>query len=248
MISNVHSHSHWCRHGRGNLEDYVKEGLRCGLQSMAVCEHVASEMPMGPRMPWSDMPAYLAEADEVIERYGKQIELFKAFECEYFPEALERFVQLRDHHDVPLWILGQHESADHRYDYFAMQDRDAETRQYTADVIVALNTGFFQLLAHPDVILVNYDRPTPLVMECMDRIFAECEKLKVAVEINANGLRRPTGYPNREIWMLSKKYKLTTIISSDAHDPRCLVDDAVHQAEQMAAEWGIEITPALKLK
>ena len=68
------------------------------------------------------------------------------------------------------------------------------------------------------------------------------------MEINANGLRRPTGYPNREIWMLSKKYKLTTIISSDAHDPRCLVDDAVHQTEQMAAAWGIEITPKLKLK
>ena len=41
MISNVHSHSRWCRHGRGTLEEYVKEGLRCGLEEMAVCEHVA---------------------------------------------------------------------------------------------------------------------------------------------------------------------------------------------------------------
>ncbi len=48
MISNVHSHSRWCRHGRGTLEEYVKEGLRCGLEEMAVCEHVASERADGP--------------------------------------------------------------------------------------------------------------------------------------------------------------------------------------------------------
>lgn len=158
---------------------------------------------------------------------------------------MNRFAQLRDHQNVKLWILGQHESADHRYDYFAMQDRDRETMQYTEDVIAALNTGFFQLLAHPDVIMVNYEQPTPLLLECMDRIFAECEKRNVAVEINANGLRRSVGYPNAKIWQLSKRYKLTTIISSDAHDPRDLVDGAVRQAEQLAADWGIAVTPKL---
>lgn len=245
MISNIHSHSRWCRHGRGTLEEYVKEGLRCGLEEMAVCEHVASERPMGPRMTWGEMPAFLAEADDVILRYGDQIPLFKALECEYFPEEMNRFADLRDHQNVKLWILGQHESADHRYDYFAMQDRDRETRQYTEDVIAALNTGFFQLLAHPDVIMVNYEQPTPLLLECMDRIFAECERRGVAVEINANGLRRSVGYPNAQIWNLSKRYKLTTIISSDAHDPRNLVDGAVRQAEQLAADWGITVTPKL---
>lgn len=62
---------------------------------------------------------------------------------------MNRFAQLRDHQNVKLWILGQHESADHRYDYFAMQDRDRETMQYTEDVIAALNTGFFSCLPIP---------------------------------------------------------------------------------------------------
>ena len=79
----------------------------------------------------------------------------------------------------------------------------------------------------------------------MDRIFAECEKRNVAVEINANGLRRSAGYPNAKIWQLSKRCKLTTIISSDAHDPHDLVDGAVRQAEQLAADWGITVTPKL---
>ena len=67
----------------------------------------------------------------------------------------------------------------------------------------------------------------------------------MAVEINANGLRRSVGYPNAQIWELSKRYELTAIISSDAHDPRNLVDGAVRQAEQLAADWGITVTPKL---
>ncbi|MFR9254528.1 MAG: hypothetical protein ACLVJ6_02810 [Merdibacter sp.] len=43
-------------------------------------------------------------------------------------------------------------------------------------MIAALNTGFFQLLAHPDVIMVNYEQPTPLLLE-HDRIFAECRRV-----------------------------------------------------------------------
>ena len=95
------------------------------------------------------------------------------------------------------------------------------------------------------MIMVNYEQPTPLLLECMDRIFAECERRGVAVEINANGLRRSVGYPNAQIWELSKRYELTAIISSDAHDPRNLVDGAVRQAEQLAADWGITVTPKL---
>lgn len=246
MIANYHSHSRWCRHGSGELEEYVKEGIRQGLTEMAVCEHIAAEPSLGPRMPWSQMPAYLADADRVISEYGDQIQLLKAFECEYFPEVMDRFLDLRDHQGVRCWILGQHESADHQIDYFQMKNRSQDVLRYTEDVLTGLRTGLFQILAHPDVVMVNYEKPDDQLMACMDRIFAECEKLGVAVEINANGLRRPTGYPNAEIWKLSRHYKLTTIISSDAHNPAALIDDAVRKAEQLADAWGITITEKLE--
>ena len=68
----------------------------------------------------------------------------------------------------------------------------------------------------------------------------------VAVEINANGLRRSSWLSERpDLGTQPKRYELTAIISSDAHDPRNLVDGAVRQAEQLAADWGITVTPKL---
>ena len=78
-------------------------------------------------------------------------------------------------------------------------------------------------------------------MSCMARIFEACEKNKVIVEINANGIRGNKGYPNLEVFELSKKYDLKYIISSDAHDPKCLYDDAVVKAEEFAEKLGLKI-------
>ncbi len=67
------------------------------------------------------------------------------------------------------------------------------------------------------------------------------------MEINANGLRRSVGYPNASSWRLSKLYKLTTIISSDTPDPHNLVEGAVRQAGQLAADWRIAGTSKLMM-
>lgn len=114
-------------------------------------------------------------------------------------------------------------------------------------MITGLNTGLFQILAHPDVVMVNFEKTTEYLLECMDQIFQVCQNKNIVVEINANGFRNRAGYPNAEVWQRSKKYNLTTIISSDAHNPTALVDQAVKQAEQLVKQWGIEITEKLNL-
>ena len=58
-------------------------------------------------------------------------------------------------------------------------------------------------------------------------------------------LREVKRHMNRTVQYSGSAYELTAIISSDAHDPRNLVDGAVRQAEQLAADWGITVTPKL---
>ena len=40
MKANYHTHTRWCRHGSGEIEDFVREAIKKGLDTLAVTEHV----------------------------------------------------------------------------------------------------------------------------------------------------------------------------------------------------------------
>ena len=63
------------------------------------------------------------------------------------------------------------------------------------------------------------------------------------VEINANGYRDGRAYPDRRVWELSRQYRLTWLINSDAHEVAHLCDEAgVGGTEAFARELGIPVT------
>ena len=34
MIANYHTHTRWCRHAEGEIEDYIQEAVRKGLKAV----------------------------------------------------------------------------------------------------------------------------------------------------------------------------------------------------------------------
>ena len=38
-VSNYHSHVSLCGHAEGNVEDYVKEAIRCGYEEIGISDH-----------------------------------------------------------------------------------------------------------------------------------------------------------------------------------------------------------------
>ena len=120
---------------------------------------------------------------------------------------------------------------------------EAEMKQYADEVIEGLRTGLFTFLAHPDVPFCGYTGSADFALEQMGRIFAVCEELGIPVEINANGYRDGRAYPDRRVWELSRQYKLTWLINSDAHEVAHLCDEAgVGGTEAFARELGIPVT------
>lgn len=243
MKSSYHTHTRWCRHAKGNIEDYIREAIRLELDLFAICDHVFDDNSFGPRASWSEYDAYLSDVKNAENKYGKDIRLIRSIEAEYYPDAMNKYREMKERDDFSVWILGQHESSDRMIDFFEYdEDLDGMMKRYTEDVIEGLETGFFDILAHPDLLMMFYREPTPYFLECMDRIFMTCEKMNVAVEINANGIRGNKCYPNLEAFELSKKYNIRYIVSSDAHNPDFLYDDAVRKAEEFADKLGIEIS------
>ena len=244
MQANYHTHTRWCHHATGEIEDYIIEAMRLGFEELAITEHVPHRDNLDPkRIQWEDFQAYDTALNSAIEKYGDKIHIIKGFECEYYPEEMESYQMFRDKYGYELMILGQHRCGPHReIDNFGTKGA-GELMIYASEVTRGLKTGFFDFLAHPDLPLQGYiggawDVHCELAMR---KIYSVCEEYHIPIEINGNGLRGGKVYPSREAFRLSKEYNLQYLVNSDAHHAEFLYDDVIRSAEQFAEELGLPV-------
>ena len=249
MIANYHTHTRWCNHGTGEIEDYIKEAIKYGLEEISMTEHVPLTDNLDPsRMRWEEFHQYNDDFDRVIDKYSNEIKIIKGFECEYYPEAMESYYRFKEKYGYEIFILGQHTCGKNReHDSFFKKGPEV-LKLYAEEIGEGLKTGMFTFLAHPDLILQNYNNGPwdGYAEETMRSIFEICEKLDVPIEINANGLRGNRFYPDKQTFQLSKEYDLKYIINSDAHKPDSLVDNAIIETQRFAKNLGIKVLEKLE--
>jgi HisJ family histidinol phosphate phosphatase len=81
MKANYHTHTRWCRHGTGEIEEYIIEAIRLDFNTLAVTEHVP--LPGDPepkRMYCSELSAFDAELNGMIKKYASRITIIKGLE------------------------------------------------------------------------------------------------------------------------------------------------------------------------
>ena len=246
MIANYHTHTRWCRHGTGEIGDYAAYAARIGLGELAITEHVPLPGdPDGVRMRFAEFPAFDAELDRTIDEYRGKIRIRKGLECEYFPYMLETYKEHKKQYGYELLILGQHTNIARTLDNYCLYE-PRQLSLYAEEVCEGLNTGLFDFLAHPDVVICGYEKVDAPMLDAMGRIFATCKKLDIPVEINAGGIRHHRGYPSREIWRLARDYDLTCIVSADAHNVQDLEGWSIKRCEDLAAELGLRLLDRLE--
>lgn len=245
MTANYHTHTRWCRHGSGEIEDYIQEAVAGGLEELAITEHVP--LPGDPdvrRMYYSEFEAFDAELNRLIEKYADTIRVRKGFECEYYPELLDYYVKLREERGYEILILGHHTSIDKKIDNFAIEDA-AGLSLYAAEVCQGLKTGIFTFLAHPDVPLYGYPHFDGAVRDAMVRIFETCASLGIPAEINANGLHYNRGYPDRRVWELARNYNPLCLVCADAHQVADLTCKSVDHCVDIAQDLRLNLLERL---
>lgn len=248
MIANYHTHTRWCRHGSGEIEAYILEGIQRGLETLAITEHVPLlGDPDSRRMSCAEFPAFNRELDGMIDKYGGQIQIIKGFECEYFPNQLDSYCRFQEEYGYGLLILGHHNSCDYKLDNFALTE-PWQVRLYADEVCEALETGLFTFLAHPDVAFHGYQQYDECFRDAMRQIFSVCAHLDIPVEINANGHHYRRGYPCETVWQtIAPQYKLRCLVGSDAHEVKDLAHASVTACENMARAAGLNLIDRLKL-
>ena len=248
MQANYHTHTRWCKHATGEIEDYIEAAIGAGLKELAITERVPHKYNLGPRrIQWEGFDAYNEALEAAIHKYHADIRVIKGFECEYYPESLDAYCMFKERYGYKLLILGQHRSGKNReYDNFAVKSVK-EMQIYADEVCAGLETGLFTFLAHPELALQGY--PHVWDKECervMRQIYTVCESKNIPVEINANGFWDHRAYPSRDALILSKDYKLRYLINSDAHRPDYLCGEPVAAVERFAKELELPIMKYLK--
>lgn len=231
--TNYHTHHYRCHHATGEIEEYVKISCEKGLEEIGISCHVPYEDQrfQNDRMEYKDIDAYLKEIEDVSKQYPN-IKILKSFECEYFEDVHDFYEELAKKTDY--LILGQHyiyKNNGQAVDTFCLTETD-ELYIYRDYVVKALNTGLFQILAHPDIFMNHYGKWDEHCEVISEDIIEACIKNNVLLEYNANGLRNNRNYPDKNFWMyLKKHYKdAPVIVGSDAHNPHYIDDEYVEEA------------------
>lgn len=249
MKYNYHSHTKWCKHGSGEIEDYIKESLSQSLQVCAITEHIPLPSKEGTvySMGLNEIAPFSEELDMMIHKYQNSITIYKGLECEYYPKWFDFFSQIKQRFGYQFLILGNHFREDEKTSYFKYASPEL-LDEYASGLVNGMRSGLFSFVAHPDCPIMAYGKWDTSFIAIAHRIFAVAEETNTPLEINAAGFRGNRGYPVQEFWKVSKEYNIDILINSDSHNPEEVWDCAMDQAYTFADNLGLTIIDTFQFR
>ena len=245
---NLHTHSFYCGHGKGTMEEYARAGFENGLEILGFSEHLP--FPDGrlssSRMDYSEKKEYEHDVLVEKERYEGKMKVCLSWECDYFPDMDGYYQQLKEETDY--LIVGTHFlQKDGGYQsLFSSKYKltKEDLKCYADSTIKAISSGYFDFLAHPDVFFLNYENFDSEAKAVSIAILDAAEDVGIPIEANGNGLVRPSrfprpGYPLLEFWQLARERKITFVRNTDAHVVENLTK-SIPMLEEFASRVGIK--------
>jgi histidinol-phosphatase (PHP family) len=244
-----------CRHAVGTIEDYVVQAIKYGFDEIGMSDHAPwEELALrSERMYLEEYPIYMKGLKEVIEKYSSQIKIYKGLEIEYL-NGKDAFYE-KYLNELDYLTLGQH--------YIEMNGKlrsiykiktVEELTVYKDTLVKAINTGYFKFISHPDIFLFNQGELSEPILKLCEEIIIAAKEKNIPLEINANGIRKGRinvngktlyRYPREEFFKIVQKHNAKCIISSDAHKPELLYDEAIENAIKFSKRLRLRVVEEL---
>jgi len=224
VLYETHMHTPLCGHAIGEPEEYAAVAKARGLKGIIItCHNPIPGWGKETRMRLDQFPVYQAMTERARRAWEGQVDVRLGLECDYAPE-LERWLKeqlqkTKFHH-----VLGsihaqvpEYMRAYFRNDWFEYQ------KVYFDHLARSAESGFFDTLAHPDLIK-NFapeewqlERIERFILNALDRIAAT----KVSMELNTSGLNKAVAEMNPGPWMLKemRRRDISVVVGADAHQP-----------------------------
>lgn len=234
IITNFHTHTVRCGHAEGSDESYIREALKAGITTLGFSDHapwvkIEGEYH-GIRMAMEQMDDYVASINRLKRQYAARIDIKLGLEAEYYPERLAQLKALCARHDLDYLVLGNHFhilEAYGRY-YGGYADKEHLFEHYVADMVGALSSGLYSLVAHPDLFVRSLRSWSDDAEACSIAVLEAAKHYQIPIEYNLGGLRFGGGgmtYPYEPFWKLAARIGNDVVIGIDAHSPLDLSDE-----------------------
>lgn len=228
---NYHTHTYRCGHADPSIfdEEYVELFIKKGFKKIAFTDHCPHKERFEPinniRMDYTQKEDYYNSIDSLKEKYKDVIEIEKGFEFEYLPSLKEYLKELKSETDK--MVLGQHFVYSHEGNYISIgwqRAKDEDLISYARHIEMAMKEGLPDIVAHPDLFMLNIDKFGE-IEEKVTRIICEAaEKYNVPLEINLSRAIRyickitnRIEYPNKDFWRIATDYNIKVLYGVDAH-------------------------------
>ncbi len=253
--ANYHSHTFRCGHAVGTDEEYVQKAIEAGFKVIGFSDHVIlpNASQPGMRGDYSLLDGYISSVNELKRKYASKIDVFLAFECEWFWEEYASYYKsLLTQRGFDYLILGQHLCRiDGRFVYYSqIADRELGVKMYTDDVVSALESGLFSYVAHPDHFMLWYRDWDEVTEKAAWRICRKAKETNTPLEINMGPSRWASKsdpedpsiyvYPYPEFFKIAKIVGNDVVIGVDAHVPNEYLTSDYSWAINFAKKLGFE--------
>lgn len=225
---NFHSHTKRCKHAGGEEREYVEAAIAEGYEVIGFSDHspylFEHGYVSGIRMDMRELEGYVRTVEELKREYRKDIEIYVALEMEYFPPLFDRTMEEIRQYPLDYMLLAQH--------FFYEGERFISTRRewvdekhlsdYVGLLETALDTGYFNLVAHPDIF--HFCGDPELYTKYMTKLVNRLKEEQIPIEVNVNGFRCGINYPDERFVKLGAACGSEFLVGVDAHHPKEYAD------------------------
>ena len=243
-----HLHGNFSGHGTGELVEYVEAALEKGFVEIGFSDHLPKVVDPDPyhAMPAEQLPRYVETVLSLRERYRGRIVIKLGIEADYFAGHEDATRELLagfpfDYVLGAIHFLGDwHFTSKQGLARYAGEDPAAAFPLYFEQLARMVETGLFDVVAHPDALRRGAFRP----VASLEREYRLVARLLagrgMAIEINTGGVRRGCGgpYPDREFLAACVAEGVPVTLGSDAHSPGDVGRD-YDAAYRLLADLGI---------
>lgn len=215
-----HVHTYRCHHAEKIPDEaYICRAIEHEADSITFTDHAPFPGdPFTNRMLYSEFPEYISTLKELKEKYKDRINLKIGLEIEFLPSFMEYYKELHQNKDIDILMLGQHFYEINPGEY-SFRYRLLPEQEYSGclnALIEGMNTGIFQVAAHPDRAFRNMEHHwNERCVQISKEVIATALKNNVVLEQNISSMWM-SYYYREEFWKLLDPAS-KVIVGIDAH-------------------------------
>lgn len=244
-MADWHTHNYFCKHAIGNLREYILSGIKCGLDTIGISDHLPNHYEERDgtlrfkdyAMSVDQIQDYIKTGIKLRNQFQRRITIKIGFEAGFW-EGKESYIskKVKDYAGVIDYVIGSVHTINLEGIYYGVKSDDFPNlvdkyggefiyRKYfkTLRKMLASKEFDFDIIGHLDFIKNGLESPAieDVILEEILNCLEPIKRRNVAVEVNTQGLRNGYRrlYPCKAVLELLYSKNIPITLGSDAHEP-----------------------------